>query len=497
MPRSSPRSLAKLPQVSETWQIAVAHLRTWIAPPDEAPRRPYVILILSMEQGTIMGVELVEFEPQPEQVRDALFKAMRQPPPEVGPPRRPEAIGVPDPDLAEALAMLLAEARLEITVIEQPPPDEFEDIVRDFETHLREGEPEHPGLLSVKGVTPELVGSVFAAAAEYYRAAPWVQLTNSQMLAVRHPAEPDHRYAVVMGNGGVEYGLAVYLRWADVERMHTGADDPMDAIPDIGAHSIFYDTITRLPFDDLEALQHYGWEVAGEDAYPIPVIFDKVTGARRPALIDMLWYEAALRAIPIFVRDHLKPDGRGDYQLIERTIGVSTHAGLVKVDVKYPAGELSPAARPARDVDWADFADDEDDSEAMPIFDQRGMEGMMAQIVGQMGGAVESGDPALEQAQQLMYEAWEETNPAKRIALAHRALSISPHCADAYVLLAEEEADTAGRALDYYRQGVAAGERALGREYFREFAGEFWGLIETRPYMRAQGPGRYIVAVAP
>jgi tetratricopeptide (TPR) repeat protein len=65
-------------------------------------------------------------------------------------------------------------------------------------------------------------------------------------------------------------------------------------------------------------------------------------------------------------------------------------------------------------------------------------------------------------------------------------LATSPDCADAYVLLAEEEADTVGHALKLYQQGVAAGECALGQEYFEENAGMFWGLLETRPYMRAR-----------
>ena len=34
--------------------------------------------------------------------------------------------------------------------------------------------------------------------------------------------------------------------------------------------------------------------------------------------------------------------------------------------------------------------------------------------------------------------------------------------------------------------GVNAGERALGPEAFRDDVGYFWGLIETRPYMRAR-----------
>src|SRR5690606_3453119 len=51
-------------------------------------------------------------------------------------------------------------------------------------------------------------------------------------------------------------------------------------------------------------------------------------------------------------------------------------------------------------------------------------------------------DTPLQQAQELIYEAWNATG-RKRIALAKKALKISPDCADAYVLLAEEEAQTA------------------------------------------------------
>ncbi len=90
-----------------------------------------------------------------------------------------------------------------------------------------------------------------------------------------------------------------------------------------------------------------------------------------------------------------------------------------------------------------------------------------------------------ERAQEIMYEAW-EAHGKRRVELAHQALQESQDCADAYVLLAEETAKTAEAARDLYAQGVAAGERALGSEYFKENAGDFWGLIETRPYMRAR-----------
>jgi len=476
----SRRTIANLPQTSETWQIAVAKLRTWIVSADGRPTRPSAIFVFDPYEGIIIYTELVEPARIPDGVADVLLKGMRKPLPGGGSPRRPAAIVV-SPDLAAPIASALAPYELEVTIYEGQPPEEFTELIRDLEAHLRDDEAEHPGLLSVKGATPELVGGLFAAAAGFYRAAPWVQLTNSHVLAVRHPAEPKPRFASVMGNGGVQYGLATFLNWSDVEQMFGSVDHPMEAIPEAGGHTLFFDTADIVPFDDLDAMEQHGWEVAAEDAYPIPIIYER-DSARRPELIDLLWYEAALRAIPEFVRDHLKLDASGDFAPAEAAIEVDTHAGPVKVDVKYPAGELPLEAYPVHDVDWADFEDEGEEEDEIPVFDRRAMESMMAQAV----GAPRSGDRKLDKAQQIMYRAWEETNPAKRIALAHKALSTSANCADAYVLLAEEEAGTVGRALELYEQGVAAGERALGREYFKKGVGHFWEMIETRPYMRAR-----------
>jgi tetratricopeptide (TPR) repeat protein len=104
-----------------------------------------------------------------------------------------------------------------------------------------------------------------------------------------------------------------------------------------------------------------------------------------------------------------------------------------------------------------------------------------------MGALSPTDDPALQRAQELLYDAWEERSPKRRIGLAHRALETSPNCADAYVLLAEDEAATAQQELDLYAAGVQAGRRALGEPFFRDQgnAGHFWGILETRPFMRA------------
>jgi tetratricopeptide (TPR) repeat protein len=87
-------------------------------------------------------------------------------------------------------------------------------------------------------------------------------------------------------------------------------------------------------------------------------------------------------------------------------------------------------------------------------------------------------------AEDLVYEAW-ETAGERRGALAREALALWPDCADAYVLLAQAASSLEG-ARELLEQGVAAGERALGRRVFREEVGDFWLIFETRPYMRAR-----------
>ncbi len=93
---------------------------------------------------------------------------------------------------------------------------------------------------------------------------------------------------------------------------------------------------------------------------------------------------------------------------------------------------------------------------------------------------------AVDAAQDIMYDAWDASDRDRRIALAKKALGISLLCADAYVLLAQETAGNLNQAIELYRQGVEAGEKAIGKAAFRDDVGHFWGLLETRPYMRAR-----------
>ncbi len=90
---------------------------------------------------------------------------------------------------------------------------------------------------------------------------------------------------------------------------------------------------------------------------------------------------------------------------------------------------------------------------------------------------------SLRLAQDKVYEAWDSTGK-KRAVLAREALEISDDCADAYLVLAEEVRDGRKR-IELYRKAVAAGGRALGKDWETEYKGVCWLAHETRPVMRA------------
>lgn len=87
-------------------------------------------------------------------------------------------------------------------------------------------------------------------------------------------------------------------------------------------------------------------------------------------------------------------------------------------------------------------------------------------------------------AQDLLFEAGEASGK-KREQLIQQALDIHPLSSDAYLLLAEDERDIDVR-MELLEKAVVVGRQDLGEEVFKEDKGHFWGIIETRPYMRAK-----------
>jgi tetratricopeptide (TPR) repeat protein len=477
MPHSSQKDLLDLPQTADSWFFAIRQLHTWLLSKSKEPVRPFLMIAINRSTEIIQGSSLVE-KSDNQGARKVLFSAMTHPPKELGAkPQRPARVIFEDRNLLQALAPALKKIGVQATCY--PHNDLLEALLKDLEANLNDNQPDIPGLLSGNKITPQVVGGLFNAAAKFYRAAPWIQLSDDDFLAVRVLPQKDPYYLSVMGQAGIEYGLALYLHWADVESLYPPQDGPMEVLPAEGAHSFLFNEITEISFDDLDAIEKYGWPVANNQAYPFPAIFGPGDQVRRPDRDQILWYEAVLGAVPEFVQKHMKKNTDGELQPIDARVQVSTSTGQKTVEITFPAGDLPLVEHLADDP----YEEDLETGDTPIPFDRRAIEGEMARRFESL--ADNDCDPNLKKAQELMYKAWEEQNPAKRLALAHKALKESEDCADAYVLLAEEEADSLKHSFEFFQKGVEAGERALGEDYFEVYTGHFWGLMETRPYMRA------------
>ena len=110
----------------------------------------------------------------------------------------------------------------------------------------------------------------------------------------------------------------------------------------------------------------------------------------------------------------------------------------------------------------------------------------LAQFTGKPLPELPISDDPVAQANELVFQAYDADTMEEALVLANKALDTSPDCADAYVFLAEVDAfGNIDKAHEYYQKGVDAGKRVLGKKFFKENEGYFWGIHETRPFMRA------------
>jgi tetratricopeptide (TPR) repeat protein len=107
------------------------------------------------------------------------------------------------------------------------------------------------------------------------------------------------------------------------------------------------------------------------------------------------------------------------------------------------------------------------------------MELTMRRLSGLAGGAE-------HEAQELAYRAMQAADEEERRAWLRRALEVDPECVDALSILARMDARSAEERAERLQEVVAIAARRLGPDAFEEGKGHFWGLIETRPYMRAR-----------
>lgn len=89
-------------------------------------------------------------------------------------------------------------------------------------------------------------------------------------------------------------------------------------------------------------------------------------------------------------------------------------------------------------------------------------------------------------AQELVYDAWETDAPEEACELFEQALELDSTNVDAWLGLMSCTSLSPEERITVLQKLVTMGEKKLGKKAFKNDKGGFWGILETRPYMRAR-----------
>ncbi len=476
--------LKRLPQrMDEVWQGGLLRMPSWVVGEEGQPYRPLLPIWAAVKANKIHSGGLCRPEAcDPDKVLDALVGFGTES--DVG-GYRPGRVEVRDPALAEYLKGSLSETGIDVVQRDALPAL---DRVLAAMAEGMAGEPLSPGALKGKGVTVERMQRFSDAAKAFYEAAPWNHLTDEDLVTIESPRPPQClQYATVLGAAGQTYGMGFHDRPESVWEIRRTEDfDAWFASRKQAMWNLTFGPMSELPIDDADLWEDHDLPVACGKAYPCALGHGPREGVMRPDAKQLAFLEGLLRA--------LAKTTEGQIDSGRWTVGVETADGPVDVTLALPDLLDPPDYR-----EWMHrgFDPDRRAMERMHAQMDRFLEEQQVEDLDAVNELIQrefvgkEPDPsrypprnALEEARNLCYQAC-DTHWRGRLQLARKALEVCGDCADAHVLLAEH-ATGPDEALEHYAEGVAAGERALGKARFDEEVGHFWGVIDTRPYMRAR-----------
>lgn len=423
-----PARIAALRADQHPWELAFVRMPTWVTNDHDPPFRPLLAMCRPAWGGRIaMGGICAPGEPQGPAALAAVAQlaAMRV----VN--HRPSRIDVRDPALANAIRADLARAGIDVAVVESL--ESLDEAIA--EVVQREGGSDLAERVYLPRIDIARVRAFAGAAADFYRAAPWNLLTDLDLVCIDSPAPPEGLACfTVMGAASADRAVDFFASELDYEHVcHTGEAPPAAE----GMWFVNFDEKYDLPILDSELWEQHDLPLAADHAYPSFALY-LPTGRMRPASPERLAFaEGLLRVLATLTHDEL------DTGRVTRT--VATFDGPVSFVLSLPDVLAAP---------WGERA------------------------------ASPTAHTPQEKALDLLDRAYNE-HGRLRVKLARAALGLWPDCSDACVILADMSIDPT-RRIELYTHALAAAERVLGPEAFEQHAGEFWLVLETRPYMRAR-----------
>ncbi len=292
----------KLPQGEDIWQANARRTGKGIRLAGDKVR-PTITVVGSLNEDLLLASEVSVETPTEARLWDTLVQAMQEP--AAGEPHRPRAVQVQRGSAWEALGPHLEEIGVRMLVV-----DDLEwlaAVMQGLDESLS-GKPE-PGLLDAPGVTPEQGAGFFAAAAAFFRDAPWKKVGYESAIRIDSAKSPGEAwYGVLMGQSGIQKGLALYEDIGALNAMwESPRSDDENARKSVSL-AVLYGDEFELPSRDLEAAEKYGWEVTREDAYPWAMMKQRGMAHRPPLGWELELLEGCMRAVPEFVRRRRQDD---------------------------------------------------------------------------------------------------------------------------------------------------------------------------------------------
>lgn len=307
-------------QVGEIWQADVRRLPGWIEVEGQL-RRPWLYLVVDTESELILATEISELEPPADWLWHGVRQAMCFP--AVGEPHRPGVLQVTSDAQRDLLAPHLEP--LDVRCVTSDSPEPVCELVNELAEHLV-GPRQMGPLIGAPGITLEQVESFFAAAADFYRARPWRDVPADSVIRVAcDQFSSGPWYIVVMGQSGLELGLALYEDLHVLRTILTSNLSDEETGRRTTGLSITYGEVFEIAPQDVDAAEEHGWEVAGPEAYPSAMRINPGVSFRAPLKWELRLLEGCLRAVPQFIAS-------GEY---ERRITVPTESKPLVLEFRW------------------------------------------------------------------------------------------------------------------------------------------------------------------
>ncbi len=341
MTKSFINKARNIKQVADVWEVSVRAANVWV---DSSyggdPYRPWHVLVVS-QNDLIIQQGLFPKRPSVHEMAEVLYKGMVRPMFGAGSKHRPTKVLVNDDRLFEKLQPELSGIDIECQKKEVLSFSNvaYQEVSAQFNEEI---DSDFPSLFSTTGVTVPALAKLYQAAAVYFKTAPWKKLPHEEFaIEICYPEDAEPRYGIIIGRAGESFGLSVNDTWEDLKHFYSYSQGLTTTKGKYSIISFTYEKAHFLTFEDLDAIEKYGWDIPQKDAYPSVMRANPSDGKRILPLQknDVFWLTNVLFALAEFFGENFDTDeflnsfGEKEY---ERVIEVDGLSGKEKVSIMLP-----------------------------------------------------------------------------------------------------------------------------------------------------------------